>query len=456
MKARQTWRGPAKHLGIVALALVAALLVTGCGSRTPPPIQHARDPLAASVPAEAVVRVLRLAGFERSAVGLSGRTVIVRVEIPDATSAADVQLAWQTGLVAGAFAFDDARDVVAQLFTPQQSLLQVEIPARRIRSAVENDDAEALRAAATFRLLAETAKVAVPDARSAALRLEYAKPPGAEELPEARLVVDVQVPGGYLDEKNRALGWFDRSGPQADITANSTARWEGARKAVPGVPATLPGEGALQATASRLLNALDDDVAGSAELAALVREQAAKGSPSFWIPRLRAWTRAVEAVSAERQYGSVLKPTAAAMEYLRTSAIRPGEPGEEPVKAAADRGEGLREFVEVRHFPRAAELDVSGRSSGSAEETIMSRVLDRYGVSSAGVAIRSTVVTATYAPEVWLGYRRADGRVFWVADRGGDIALTDGTITGWAYSIPQARLVDAERVGRLLETLPLG
>ncbi|MBA4371121.1 MAG: hypothetical protein C0418_06055 [Coriobacteriaceae bacterium] len=113
------------------------------------------DYLAASGPAESVLRTLRLAGYERAVAGMESGTAFVRIELPSVASPADVELGWQSGIGALATAYPNAGPYVVQLFGPgQQALLEVSIPGEKARAAVGANDGLALRAASTFHYLA--------------------------------------------------------------------------------------------------------------------------------------------------------------------------------------------------------------------------------------------------------------------------------------------------------------
>lgn len=156
-------------LRIVAATAVVALTAAGSlialyargGGALPPSLSflgRAEDPLAASSPEEAALRTIRLAGYERAVVGESGGTAVLRLELPAVTSAADAELAWQSGFAALSGAYPRARSYVVQLFSPgAEPLLEVEVPGDAVRAAVRDDDAAALRKAAGFRHLVEEA-----------------------------------------------------------------------------------------------------------------------------------------------------------------------------------------------------------------------------------------------------------------------------------------------------------
>jgi hypothetical protein len=111
--------------------------------------------LEPSSPAEVVLRTLRLAGYERAAVGEVGGTVVVRVECSSVASPADVELTWQTAMAASYAAYPGAGTFVAQVFVPSQPLLEVSAPAAAVSAAVKTDDAALLRKASSVRYLSE-------------------------------------------------------------------------------------------------------------------------------------------------------------------------------------------------------------------------------------------------------------------------------------------------------------
>lgn len=142
------------------LALGALVLYARGGGPVPSwfPVKPATaDPLADSGPAEVALRAMRLAGFERAVAGDEGGMALLRVEIPDVASAAELEIAWQTSVAALARAYPDADRYVVQLFAPEAvPLLEVDFDdAQAARAAVDADDATALRAAAAFVLLPE-------------------------------------------------------------------------------------------------------------------------------------------------------------------------------------------------------------------------------------------------------------------------------------------------------------
>lgn len=153
-------RWPVVLAAVVVLALLAGagalVLYARGGGPVPDSLAFLRpkgvDLLAASGPAETSLRTLRLAGYDRAAVGEASGTVVVRVEMPRATST-DVELSWQTALAAGATAYPRANRVVAQLFSAGVPILEVSAPAGAVQEAVARNDGAALRKSASFRYL---------------------------------------------------------------------------------------------------------------------------------------------------------------------------------------------------------------------------------------------------------------------------------------------------------------
>jgi hypothetical protein len=155
--------------GFVIAGVVAAVILVGLGAGLyfyargggPLPqwagfLRPSTDAvLQPSPPAEVVLRTLRLAGYQRAAVGEKDGTVVVRVESPSLGSPSDVALTWQTGMAAVSAAYPAAETIVVQVFVPAQPLLEISVPAAAVTAAVNADDAALLRKAASFRYLSE-------------------------------------------------------------------------------------------------------------------------------------------------------------------------------------------------------------------------------------------------------------------------------------------------------------
>lgn len=145
-------------LVLVLLALAGYVLYARGGGPVPAQLAFLSPAestlLAASSPAEATLRALRLAGIERAVVGESGDAAVARIEVPSVSSAADIEIAWQTAAAALSQNYPHAEQYVVQLFGPDaQPLLEVTIPGRATRSSVSENDSAALLRSATFRYL---------------------------------------------------------------------------------------------------------------------------------------------------------------------------------------------------------------------------------------------------------------------------------------------------------------
>lgn len=156
---RAAWIITAAVFVLLAGVVVAVVLYARGGGPLPEwaaPLRPGTDAVfGPSSPAESVLRTLRLAGYQRAAVGDEKGTVVVRVEAPAVSTSADVQLTWQTAMAAVSSAYPSADTLVVQVFVPAQPLLQVSAPAEAVRAAVSTDDAARLRAACSMRYLSE-------------------------------------------------------------------------------------------------------------------------------------------------------------------------------------------------------------------------------------------------------------------------------------------------------------
>ena len=143
---------------LVFITLLGARLYAKGGGSVPdwfPFESSAFDPLAPSDAEESVLRSIRLAGIERAVVGEQGGTAVLRLDIPEVSSAADMEIAWQTGVASLTSVYPDAREYIVQLFENQSGLLEIKWAGSDARDAVSADDAEALRSSATFIYLSE-------------------------------------------------------------------------------------------------------------------------------------------------------------------------------------------------------------------------------------------------------------------------------------------------------------
>ena len=470
--------------------------------------------LAESSPAEAALRALRLAGIERAVVGEQGSDIVARIQVPAITSAADIEMAWQTAATVLSQSHPGARTYVVQLFgLDAVPLIEVSLPGRETRETVGANDAAALRSAATVRYLSPAPISAPPAGRApaavsataipslvdyvvrgligrpqsihatvapeqarAARALRDAVPAGAVAVPPDALVADVDVAGAYLDAKNRAAGVLGETGPVGEYAATARAAVAADRAAVPGRPAPGPDEDAGMSYSRRLGILLAPQLADVAGARALSEAATAiaPGAEGATVIRLRTWLAVVEAMSAEKPFGSVLGPAAASVRATASARVVQRGPLAEAVRAAAGSSETPAYSVAVARFTRVRSADVSTLASASAAAAPTSTVSSIPAVSSslpqevlarvvAGAPSDGALPTIVYsdgglkrvAVVRWLAYRRADGAYFWLAGPSGRVALTDASVRGWAWSVPQAALVDAAHVGRTLALFDL-
>lgn len=141
---------------VAVVALLLALYVRG-GGPLPGGLGfldgRVQDPLAASGPAETVLRTLRLAGYERVSVGDEDALALVRLAVPRVDTSADVELAWQVAAGSLAVAYPEAGTYVVQVFEGTRGLVEVEWDGDAARAAVDSDDPQALSSAANVTFL---------------------------------------------------------------------------------------------------------------------------------------------------------------------------------------------------------------------------------------------------------------------------------------------------------------
>ncbi|HET6498606.1 MAG TPA: hypothetical protein VFH17_06110, partial [Coriobacteriia bacterium] len=181
----------------------------------------ADDPLARSSPDEVALRTARLAGIMHAVAGSTGEVSVVRLDLPAPASAQDVGIAWLSGLGLLAGAYPGSDSYVVQVFADGAPLVEYVTPADRLREAVETGDIETVRAGSSVSFIAELEAVRVPpvdvtppfagnfvppEETDRALALLSTVPRGATRLPGDAVAIDIHLPGGYLDAKNRAAG----------------------------------------------------------------------------------------------------------------------------------------------------------------------------------------------------------------------------------------------------------
>lgn len=276
--------------------------------------------------------------------------------------------------------------------------------------------------------------------------LKDAAPPGAAKLPADSVAVDVDVPGAYLDAKNRAAGLLATTGPTGDAGKRLTLAWAPARAAA--VP--LPDPATAAQDLVRQLR--DQDVAGSADLARDVEAALRSGAADPAL--LQAW-QAIATAVRQAVAGSVLGATQAEVDAVRSVVV----PRTGPYAAAVLVSLGSRAVPPPAFDVRGMAPDRSLDSSGSAPTGFPGIVLARAGGTTSGGPGTLTYTTAagrtTIAPDVWLAYERADGTIFWLAGSEGAVALQDGTLRGAGFTLPRAYLDDASYVGRILAVFDL-
>jgi hypothetical protein len=419
-----------KILALLAIAaLVAALLVFGCTAPEPVPGDETFDPLAASGPSESVARVAALAGYEGAIVGNSRAGAVARLTLPSIESAADVELAWQTGLAALAAAYPQAGDYIVQVVTDRE-LLEVRIDGRAGREAVENNDADAVRAEAEFTYLGGQTS--------------------ASDLPGDSYDSDSGEIMRYLDAKNRATGLLGDEGPEGPESAEITAVVAAARAAVPGVSAPEPGQDAGSLWAARSASQLASSVnEGAADLAERLGV-ALTGMESDEVQEVKEWFHVVSAVESDGSYGTVLGPVSSTAENVLSGEV-PDGPEADAVLVAIDDSTAPRSAKAVEVFERVESDDTSGTGEG---ELLPDVVIASNGGESAVIAYLDGPGFETVDTDAWLAYERADGTRYWLAGADGAVALTDGSVRGWAFSREQAALVSATNVGVWREVFP--
>ena len=455
-------RRPARWaFALVILAVIAILLYLV--------FYDAEDSLLApSGPDETVLRTLRLAGIEHAAIGEADGVAVLRVEIPTIASHPDVEIVWQTGFAALSSTRPRAGRYVVQLFAESAPLVELTADGGAVRAAVETDDPGSLRAASEAAFIARSGEqpqptdspegdleaIVAPDAAARARLLVDATPLDAEQVPPDRLAIDVNVVGAYLDAKNRAAGLLGSGGPHGAVAEELAEAAETSRRGAAPVAAPGPGESVVERYVRRLEAALDGDVGGVSGLRDEVAELVERGDRAA-VSRIRALTIAAEALSSPMSGGSLLAGTSSIAEEVADTPLTPGALSD-AVLAAADADGAPERAVRVATFERqpSLDLDVTGALSGSSLPATVLRLHAEAGTQPAlGWSDRGGGGTA--APETWLGYRRGDGAVYWLAGEEGDVALTDGSVLGWAFSTKRATLVDAERCGRALARFAL-
>ncbi|HEY3318291.1 MAG TPA: hypothetical protein VGK50_07715 [Coriobacteriia bacterium] len=289
----------------------------------------------------------------------------------------------------------------------------------------------------------------VPLALSTSARaLEDAAPPGATRLPADAVAIDVDVPGAYLDAKNRAAGLLDEGGPAGAAGGALRKAWNAGE-----IPASVnyspPGYDVLRQL--KALLAEQKAIRGAAELTSDVA--GAVGGADTRL--LQAWLNVARALGDEKPH-SVLAATAGELQAVAEAPLPRSGPLADAVLVAMRSRLAPPGAADVRAMQRDASQDASGSAAG---DRFPDRVLARAGGStSAGAGTLSfdtSTGRTTLAPGAWPAYRRGDGTPFWLAGPDGTVALTDGTLRGAGFTVPRAFLVDAADAGRVVAVYDL-
>ncbi|MDY0088294.1 MAG: hypothetical protein RBS78_07105 [Coriobacteriia bacterium] len=423
------------------------------------------DPLGPSSREEIVLRTLRLAGIEHAVIGSDTRIALLRMDLAGPASPPDVEIAWQTAFAALAGAYGGAEGYVVQIFADGAPLVELSAPGGDVRDAVRADDPIALRRGTNAAFIAVQSHRGEPVAREraggavgvapvadvmAAEDLMAATPVDATPMPESAVAVDAHLSGGYLDAKNRAAGLLDDGGPTVEAAERLAAIASAMRLGAPAVIAPGAGESALARFIERLGVALEkSEAAGVDGLREEVETLSQLGDRASGA-RVRSLLLAAEALADTASGRSLLADTVVVTREVARAPLEPGPP-RDALLAATGSPEAARDVVDVRALMRDESLDVT-LDTVATGAALPARVLRLHARGSNPPALMWGVANGnqTASADVWLGYRRSDGAVFWLAGPEGQVALTDGSVRGWAYARQRAALVEAAHSGHVL------
>lgn len=482
-------RGLVLIAALIALCAVGVWLYGRGGGPLPQALSFLSDarsdPLAESDSDESALRTMRLAGFERAVVGAEGGSAVLRVELPTVTTAADLEIAWQTGYATLAVVYPDANEYVIQLFEGAHGLLELSAQGSVIRQAVSADDAFALKEATDFTFLRDKPGTTTPTSNaeepatqlsgwweyvlrgvrgavpppsigmpqaltSPARNLVDADPIGIRALPGDTLAIDRDVSGAYLDAKNAAAGSLGVE-PAKDLRAVAVAM----RAAVGGIPAPEPGK-AAEAYVRRIVAAFTGRAAAESEiLGDLERIGASEVEPSSaQVLELRTLASAAEAIASPHPYGSVLRGVSEQARDVADSALDDDRALRNAVLAAVLSPAVRQDALSVLAFEREPSADVSAISLGAGAEATAT-VAALFASHDQAITWQTADDPRALAPQDFQAYRRADGTQFWVGSDDSDLALREATLDGWAFSTPMAAIVSADQVGQWFAVFPV-
>ncbi len=372
-----------------------------------------------------MLRTARLAGYQAAEVGADRSEAGVTLWLPAVASAADIELAWQTGMAMLSEAYPASRSYRVVVRTEDATLLSASAKGRDVRRAVERDDPAALRKAIAFTLLSDV--------------------PNPGELIPRNEGGSTQARQQELDAANRAAGLASTSGPAVNDAETLASAWEEAYANAPGVPAPTGGpQEAARFAAERIERAL---AAVSPSGAKALKEFVSDLVQQQDVALLREWAATTEAVASQHPLASVLALTAAATREVAGT-----------VGGQDGNGGGALASGAVADFERVPALDASGSIDATG---IVPATLARYGATREGLASlawRTSEASPTeYAgAPTWKAFRGPDGALYWVPGDGAAVALMDASLRGWGYVVPSAVLVDARDASRILQQYALG
>ena len=302
----------------------------------------------------------------------------------------------------------------------------------------------------------ERGRMPAPVVEAAGARaLRDAEPEGATALPDDAVAIGIDLSGAYLDAKNRAAALLGDDGPTGAIE-DPSVRWRLAREKTvrPIAPADVDR---LRFYGERVLEALEgqEEVPGAGTLIDDVGLLFGfGGGASDPAPTLKLWSDVTAATAPGPVSGDVLPHAADSIVVVLGERVPQAGPLADAVLVAADSELAREEARDLMFFERDASLDTTASIDG---DVLVDRVLARWGTDDVPPAISWTTADGARgtAPGSWTAYRSPVDRVLWLAGESGDVALTDGALRGWAFTLERARLVERARTGHVLAVFAL-
>jgi hypothetical protein len=268
-------------------------------------------------------------------------------------------------------------------------------------------------------------------------------------MPEGAVAIDVHISGAYLDAKNRAADLLGEDGP-ADRFDPLADDWRTAREAT--VRSVAPADvDRLRFYGERLTEALAEqmDRQGASELAAdlqlLLQGPRGAVDPA---PMVKVWSDIAAGVAPGPAFGEVLWETKTACETVLGEPLPRSGPLADDILVAADSELAPATSRDTDAFEPEPALDATASAEG---DLLPNLTLARAGVGEPpGLSWTGADGTKTSAPDTWPAFSSPTRRIYWLAGEGGEVALSDGALRGWAYRIERSVLVDAHHIGRAL------